>query len=317
MTYFCANFTGTILSHPLTKFLLISPDTIMKFASNENGERRKAFSERHAMRIDLVAAQQVGTSTTDLCTSARSSIRNILRRLHLQSRELIEADLHDLWYTIYRCATITPGDNPEQDKLVVEVLMARELGAPSGGVETGDGTIFTDLPFFVMDMHDLKYRQQGTITLDEAYNLAAFLARLVAVGVRAPQLSCLALQSLSAALEFPSMPSLRENDFATKTSTVERLPAAVSWLKFAGHRLAIYSAEAQMTPCGKCLTDNDLEPGPLAQEAGVIDKGFGPARWNFWRQRFEELREEEDEKRSEWARRGANSMALWSKLVGS
>ena len=279
--------------------------------------------EAHARRIDIEVAQvspldpplesPFGSHydpSYDLWTSARSKIYNILRRFPNQPLEEIEFDLHDLWDTIIRTAIITPPNNPGQDRLVAEVVLARELGSLGPNATAADGEVLSGLPFLVGDITAACTGKLIILKPGERENLAAFTARLVAAGVRAPELGSCALFVLRETLEKPR--PLRMTDYGgSGKSVADLLPAAVAWFKFAGHRLAGFSGENGPKPLwgrqGRLTA-----VGQLAREAGVPGPGFSTKRWRFWQLRLEELGSVDDKEIREQARQGMNSMDLWS-----
>ena len=277
--------------------------------------------EAHARRIDSEVAQDSPSDSSldsflaphhdpsyDLWTSARSKVHNILSRFPNQPLEEIEFDLHDLWDTIIRTAIITPANDPGQDRLVAEVVLAREFGSLGPNATTADGEVLSGLPFLVGDITAACTGKLMALKPEERENLAAFTARLVAAGVRAPELGSCALFVLRETLETP----LTTTDFATH----KLLTDAVAWFNFAGHRLAVFSGGNGHKPLsGEKGTLTTV--GELAREAGILEPGFSTKRWHFWRQRLEELNSRfygiEVWRQALW---GKNSMDMWSEYVG-
>ena len=246
----------------------------------------------------------------DLWTSARSKIRNILRRFPNQPLEEIEFDLHDLWDTIIRTAFITNPNDPGQDRLVAEVVLARELGSLGPNATTADGEVLSGLPFLVGDITAACLGKLKLLEQEERRNLAAFVARLVAVGVRAPELGSCALFMLRETLETPFTAKDEENRIA------KRLPAVVAWFNFAGHRLAVFSGGNGHKPLsGEEGTLTTV--GKLAREAGILEPGFSTKRWHFWRQRLEALSSYANvDMIRRPALQGKKIMDMWSEYVG-
>ncbi|KAH3139838.1 hypothetical protein LV164_003323 [Aspergillus fumigatus] len=60
-----------------------------------------------------------------------------------------ESDLRELWYKLIQGAKITDAKHPAQDRLVAEVLHAREMETLTSG-----GKIWGDLPFFVEQLYE-------------------------------------------------------------------------------------------------------------------------------------------------------------------
>lgn len=77
--------------------------------------------------------------------------------------QLLEEDMHDLWYLFFQASMNISGERAEQDRLIMQILYARELGVLLrkgenmeiiGEAVTRDGRIYKDLPFLVGDMTD-------------------------------------------------------------------------------------------------------------------------------------------------------------------
>src|SRR5271170_955937 len=98
----------------------------------------------------------------DLWLGVRGFIWNISHRYTQFHHPILlyEYDLHDLWYLLINAAKVTGADDPLQDRLLIQVLYARELGtlkwtsasSDSNDMEshialTSNGRIWTDLPF--------------------------------------------------------------------------------------------------------------------------------------------------------------------------
>lgn len=235
--------------------------------------------------------------------TARSGIRNILDRFPLQPLWKIEASLHILWYTFARAASIIPADHPAQDRLAAEVILARELGSLDSDERTAateDGRIWSDLPYLIRDLDVFWLSNQQDLSVDECRNLAAFRARLAALGVRTPELCVCALRVLDGALgedeEYGESETAKgeASGFSTTAAAAARLvPAAVEWVRHAGHRLAMLSLREGF-------------------------EGFSVARWTLWHRRFQAVHQDDnqDEDVRELARRGMNNMNMWSGYVG-
>ena len=71
--------------------------------------------------------------------------------------------MHDLWHLYYHASMNIDHERPEEDRLVRQILYARELGVLTRRGEnvevikeavTSKGKIWKDLPFLVEDMTD-------------------------------------------------------------------------------------------------------------------------------------------------------------------
>lgn len=197
-------------------------------------------------------------------------------------------DLHDLWYTLIQAAQIMPADDAAQDRLVHQVLYARSLGTlrrTTTGTEeqaiTADGgRIWTNLPYLVCDLQTV-WEQSTALSPTHRHNLAAFTARLAALGVGGADLSDAALWLLRTALETPR--PLTKAGGGDSISLAELLPACVAWFQYCNHRLLTLSVSQHGSHAPAAT------PGELAQIAQVSHWGFSVARWLFWRRRFKEL----------------------------
>ena len=249
-------------------------------------------------------------SSYNLWTSARSKIRNILKRFPDQPLEEIEFDLHDLWDTFIRAAIITDVYDPAQDRLVMEVVLARELGSLGPNAVTADGEVMSGLPFLVRDLTPACSGKLMPLEPQERLNLAAFAARLLAAGVRAPELGFCALSVLRETFETRINTNIESDDSISKL-----LPVALAWLDFAGQRLAVFSGGNGHEPLsgeGGTLT----AVGPMARNAGILEPGFSTKRWRFWRQRLEVLSVIDADTIKKPALLGMKSMDMWSEDVG-
>jgi hypothetical protein len=222
------------------------------------------------------------------------------------SIELFEWDMHDLWYLFVQASMNISGQKAEQDRLVVQILSARELGVLLrkgenmeiiGEAVTCDGKIYKDLPFLVGDMTDYWTRGSGTMSTDQRENFASFLAKLSAVGVASDKLCGCALIVLRDTLEStrrlgkaapsPAIVSEREDDHRSNEglSIAELIPAANAWILNAGHKIVQLSDNSvNIFPAQVGML------GELARAEGVMPQsGFSPQRWLFWVKRLGEI----------------------------
>lgn len=277
------------------------------------------------------SAKEDGDKNT-LWISAISAISNTSLRYTRFNRPINEFvwDMHDLWHLFYHASMNINEDRPEQDRLVGQVLYARELGILKrkgkdmeviGEAVTTQGKIWKDLPFLVEDMTDYWTRDCGTMTKSQRMNFASFLAKLSAVGVGESGLCGCALVILRETLETKRplvnavTPEVLEdgehNRHGTENlSVADLLPAANMWLFKAGNKVIELSQNSE-----------DLFPaqtgalGELAQAEGIVPAhgGFSPQRWLFWLKRLEELENEasgEDKELAAFAQGVRNNMIL-------
>lgn len=125
----------------------------------------------------------------------RGFIRNICHRYTQYHHPILlyEFDHHDLWYMLIKAAKVTSVKDASQDRLVISVLYARELGTLKWALASGDqndselqialtshGRIWTDLPFLAKDMQE-AWREFLMLQSEERHNLEGFVARLAAL----------------------------------------------------------------------------------------------------------------------------------------
>lgn len=230
--------------------------------------------------------------------------------------QLFEEDMHDLWYLFFQASMNISSERAEQDRLVMQILSARELGVlqrKGKNMEiieeavTSDGKIYKDLPFLVGDMTDHWIRESGRMSINQRQNFASFLAKLSAVGVADDKLCGCALIVLRDTLESTtrlgkgvpgSIVAPEKQNYQMKQdqrsnealSIAELLPAANAWIFHAGYKIIQ-------------LSDNSVNIfpvqvgmlGDLARAEGVTPKsgGFSPQRWLFWVKRLGEIEKSE------------------------
>jgi hypothetical protein len=179
-----------------------------------------------------------------LWTTIGSCVSMTMRVYGMSDRDnpIFEDSIHDVWYLFIQASKHIEADHPAQDRLVYQILWARELGVAKrrlrrslksdlgdeewsvceGGSEdenldlrekdtpviqeavTSDGRVWIDLPFLVGDLV-AAWQQAMNPSADRAHrrNLAAGIARLAAVGVRGDSLSSVGLQIMRDTLETP------------------------------------------------------------------------------------------------------------------
>lgn len=163
-------------------------------------------------------------------------------------------DLHDLWFTYYHAARNTVASNPMLDRLIVQILQARELGrlrrtssADTGvpaAASTSDGVIWADLPFLVPDMTEFWIRDWSTMSSSNLLGFSTFLAKLASIGVCNDRLSGIGLILFRDALETPrplgafgEEHAMDEARLSQDVTISKLLPAVNSWLFHAGYKI--------------------------------------------------------------------------------
>ena len=195
----------------------------MASEDNPTGVAEAVMTSR--MRISALARQswaETGASEGDdnsLWISANSMWSSINNRYSIgQARgEDFEVDLHDLWFIYYHAAMNVSSASPNQDRLVVQILQAREQGAlvrcrldgnTIDTASTADGVIWTDLPYLVPDMTSFWIKGCGSMSAAQRLNLASFLAKLASISLVHDKLCVLALVILRDSLEDPKIARL-------------------------------------------------------------------------------------------------------------
>lgn len=251
-------------------------------------ERRVAFSEWHFRpSVD----DDIKRDPYAQSKRAHMIIRNIINRYTNSDHEIgvLEVDLHDLWYLFIQAAKAIPEAEPAADQLACQVLRARNfgvmsrvgsgLGAASGeqAITSTQQRIWLDLPFLIDALQCAWADTSSNMTTVERCNLAGFTARLASFGIHTDELISCALGSFAKALETSS-----------EAEIADQVPVLVAWLRHGG--FAILSASARGYVSTKIQTVST--PGELfARRIAEASPAFTIARWDFWKQRFNELQQ--------------------------
>lgn len=228
---------------------------------------------------------------------------------------LIEAEIHHLWYTVIEAAKHWDATNPKQDTLVRYLLSARARGTLTRPLVTvvadgpnanggnrqdatafSDGSMFwSDLPFLGQDLMEEWKQRFYTAEYDGGNilrsNLAAFLGRLVSVGIWKGPAAC-ALSLFRETLETPR-PLVSTAD-AKDSGKDTVLP--IKTLVLALQQMLCHSEGVIINLSNKSvdIADSFLSPefsglGELAIQSGLSSPGYSPDRWCFWIKRLKEL----------------------------
>lgn len=258
---------------------------------------RERFSIIHRQMIEEEAARDESkpTSETTLWKSARGLIDNINLRYRISNNPIIlfEWDMHDFWHLMLQAAKVTPADDAGMDRLVSQVLYAREMGTitrtttvPEGQFEeavTSDGErIWTDMPYLVKDFR-VFWEKSMELSPVHRRNAAAFTAKLAALRFGDGNLSCCAVWLLRETFE--TKRRLTRADPGDEVPISELLPACNEWFRHCGHKLL------PLAISNHTFADNpaSLAPGELAQTELGKDGGLSIARWLFWRRMVKKL----------------------------
>lgn len=222
----------------------------------------------------------------------------------------LEIDLHDLWFTYYHAAKNTLADNPMLDRLVVQILQAREVGplrraSPADTASTSDGVIWADLPFLVPDMTFFWLEDWARMSADNRLGLSTFLAKLASVGVCRDRLCSIGLMLLRDTLEtMRPLGGASSNDDGKDSdkersaenaarrpqdvTVAELLPAVNAWMFHAGYKVIQLADARWIGDDGGLGPLLRADPSGSAMSAG----GFSPERWIYWLKRMEQIAEE-------------------------
>ena len=284
---------------------------------------RERLSKISREQIDREATsdESKSSSQSTLWRTVRDYILNINHRYTKSTNPIIlfEWDMHDLWYMFIQAAKVTPADDPAQDRLVAQLLYAREMGTlrrrttrTEEEAITSDGLrIWTDLPYLAEDMQG-AWEKSMDLSPHHRHNFAAFTARLPALGICPTSLSLCALWLLREALETPRQLTRPENG-SGEVSVAELLPACAAWFTYCNHKLLTLAVTKHVFPGANLPLS---EPGELARQADIQQPGFSVPRWLFWRHRFKDLSRCEDEHVATEARRGFDAMINTGRCMG-
>jgi hypothetical protein len=249
-------------------------------------EQRAGFSERH---LRPSVNDNIKQDPYTLSKRARVFIRSITDRYTNSDHDIgiFEVDLHDLWYMFIQAAKAIPEEEPAADQLACQVLRARNFGAISRvgsgmGATSGEQAItstqqriWVDLPFLVDALQCAWAATSSDMTAVERRNLAGFTARLASFGIYTDELISCALGSFAKALEF-----------SPEAEIADQVPVLVAWLRHCGFEILSASARGyESTKTQAVSTPGDL----FARRNAEAGPAFTIARWDFWKQRFNEL----------------------------
>lgn len=222
---------------------------------------------------------------------------------HGQDGEALKEILNELWDEVFYAARSISATDYEHDRLVTLILEARELGHMSrkgdqeGALLPNGERLWTDLPYLVQELERVWLTESFKFTVAERASLAAFTAKLCAVGVCSDELSRCALWLFKETLEVERplrLPDASESN--QRPSIVDLLPACLAWLRFNNFKLARLSSMDfdPSTRVDEDKSESPTAPGALAASAGVSQNGFTMKRWLFWRRQLRELHSSED-----------------------
>jgi hypothetical protein len=275
-------------------------------------EGRVGFGERLRQSLDADIEQDPYRQSTP----ARMFMRTMTDRYTNKNFEMsyFEVELHDLWYWFIKTAKAIPVTEPAADQLACQVLQARNWGPISrigasgeyeAAITSTQQRIWTDLPFLVEDFQSAW--SSSDMTSVERQNLAGFMARLAMYGIYKDELISCALGSFANALETSS-----EGEAETIAGQV---PVLRAWLQHGGFLILAASARSY-TPTDTAYIVST--PGELfvQRDAGAVP-GFTVARWDFWKQRLEELQQASAPEIVEQLKPCLNMMQRLEEIIGA
>jgi hypothetical protein len=183
----------------------------------------------------------------------------------------VEGLLWQAWAAVIEAAARTR-DDAARARLADLLSAIRDRGPlarPDGQecVIWGSMKAHVDLPVFGAQMRETWNETPPIRSAESWANLNAFAAQLTLGGI---DFSLYAIWALRDALE----------DDEYELALV--LPAAVQWLRLAGPALAALARKGATYQIGD-------HAGPLCRRAGLTAAGFSTRRWEFWRNRLEEI----------------------------
>jgi hypothetical protein len=179
---------------------------------------------------------------------------------------------------------------------------------------TRDGfKIWTDLPYLVKDFREFWRENWEKMDFDRRCNLVAFMARLTALGVCDAALSSCALALFKETFEV-QRPLMSEDAVSDGPVPIaELVPACYLWMRYCGHKILTLAFKNHSF---EDVDSEDLKPGELARNAGVLPPGLSVDRWIFWRSQFRELCRSEDETICADGKRGFRQMIYTGQEIG-
>ncbi|KAK4869315.1 hypothetical protein LT330_006315 [Penicillium expansum] len=271
-------------------------------STGDHARRDQADTRQSIARGDFTEVREVAFSNrTWVVTSRYCDIGDGV--------DSLEGQIHSLWYMYYELGRNISSESPEHEGIVLDILRIQGMGPltrPSRGVNgidiarTVDGALWNDLPFLAGDMTNFWLNNGASMSGTHRLNFATFLAKLAATRAakdRLCQVALLIFRNL-----FESSQALRtgqESDEEDLNRGIKQLevfhvlPAAVAWLKIAGHNLLLLS-EVYWNECPSDISRGGEEflESELGQRSPT---GFSPWRYMFWLRRLHEIQEEAKE----------------------
>lgn len=222
--------------------------------------------------------------------------------------DLAKDNLQHLWWNFYLYAKYIDAGSAAMSRLAFQLVQVREQGkllrhAEGGGFETvltSDGVVWSDLPFFVSEMHELWAKDCATMSSAHRINFSRFLSKLASISLADDQLCGIALILFREALETPR-PLGEMGTHVAEDSTrsmadltiCDLLPSLNSWLAESSKKIIQladksrhdFPSEAQVI--GVLYRDDE--------RSALKAPGFSPARWLFWLRRLDTIHHDAEE----------------------
>lgn len=203
-------------------------------------------------------------------------IREAIQR-PVNESEAVQHGLNALWYLFIETAKVLGQDDPFQDKLISLLQWTREFDLLFRSLNPKEAAAPAWESYGFTESLQASWKQLVAAgPASQQSNLAAFTAKLLAIGLWQDAIGSISAWYLREALETED-----------EAKTVSLLPAAAVLVDHSRHKLLNLSitntsfAEQSVAP--------EAIPGALAQKADINQNGFTLDRWLFWRRRFQEL----------------------------
>lgn len=305
----------------------------MQFTDEQQIQRRQGFHERN-FRNGLEINKK--ECPDRLWWHFRMRIRNTTSRYIGTANPIgvFEIDLHELWMELIEAAKVTSPDDAAAEQLVLQVIMARELGhisrrrppasATSGygdrsapahveyAITTSNERMWVDLPFLATDLQ--AFWRDNIVTMDkvERTNLAGICGRMSASGLCDPHITSCALILFREALETPRR--TLSTDDGSEAALSDYTPAVQAWSLDGAYQILNLCMQDYIPPPGSDSDPDWRASGALLPEEVV---GFSMTRWRSWINRLRDVEQStSDEELCDQCRRSANIMNRWEVMTG-
>lgn len=257
---------------------------------------------------------------------------------------VFEVDLHELWDLLIEAAKLTPASDAAADRLVAQLLFARNLGqvrrlfppadakaqqhAEAARIEhaitSSNAAMWTGLPFLATDLQRSWTECLATWNVVERSNVAGICGRLSAAGVCGSSITSLALILFREALETQKDLEKTSQPHTTDhlpSPLVDYLPAVLTWVQAGSYQLLDLCMHNHVPSVDILHDEGDWRVGgPLMADGesnGRPMLGFSMPRWRFWKDRLEYFRNMcKDQDMIEQSTTSVNIMNGWEVLTG-